>query len=90
MGKQVEIKFIKSGFKEIVCSDGVYNAVTEAATNIQQKANSNNTRGGKGFVSSTWMGKYGGGRWVASVMTTDRASEIAEAEDKALSRAVSG
>jgi hypothetical protein len=89
MGQQIKIKFISQGFKDILCSGGVQNAVTSAANSIQSKANANNIRGGEGFRSETWMGSYGGGRWVASVSTTDRKSMIAEAEDKALSRAVS-
>ena len=35
-----------------------------------------------------WKGGYGGGRWVASVTTTDHNSMVAESEDKALSKAV--
>ena len=88
MGQQTKIKFISKGFKEILCSEGVQNLVTEVTSNIQDKANANNTRGGKGFKANIWMGGYGGGRWVGSVNTTDRKSKIAEAEDKALSRAV--
>lgn len=88
MGQQLKIKFISSGFKEILCSGEVNEMVTQAAEQIQSRANANNTRGGDGFSANTWMGGYGGGRWVASVTTTDRQSMIAEAEDKALSRAV--
>jgi hypothetical protein len=88
MATQMKIQFISAGFKEILCSGGVQEAVTNAARTIQGTANANNTRGGEGFSCKTWMGNYGGGRWVASVSTTDRKSRIAEAEDKALSRAV--
>lgn len=88
MASQMRIKFNSKGFKEILCGDGVHEAVTDAAQAIQGRANANNTRGGEGFSCETWMGNYGGGRWVASVSTTDRKSQIAEAEDKALSRAV--
>lgn len=88
MGKQIKIKFISQGFKEILCSEGVKNLVTSATSDIQGKANANNTRGGEGFDAHVWMGSFGGGRWVGSVSTTDRKSQIAEAEDKALSRAV--
>ena len=88
MGQSIRIKFNSQGFKDILCSGGVQNVVTSAAANIQSKANANNTRGGEGFNAETWMGAYGGGRWVASVFTTDLKSRIAEAEDKALSRAV--
>jgi len=88
MGQEIRIKFRSEGFKEILCGGGVKNLVTEAATTIQGRANANNTRGGEGFAAKTWMGNYGGGRWVASVSTTDRESRVAEAEDKALSRAL--
>lgn len=88
MGKQVKIKFNSQGFKEILCSDGVKNLITIETTNIEEKANGNNIRGGDGFKSHVWMGSYGGGRWVGSVNTTDLKSRIAESEDKALSRAV--
>lgn len=90
MAKQTRIQFISAGFKEILCGGGVQEAVTEAAATIQARANGNNTRGGEGFQTETWMGGYGGGRWCASVYTSDRKSCIAESEDKALSRAVSG
>ena len=88
MASQMKIEFISAGFKGILCSGGVQEVVTNAAQVIQNKANANNVRGGEGFSCDTWMGNYGGGRWVASVSTTDRKSRIAEAEDKALSRAV--
>lgn len=88
MGKQTKIKFISQGFKEILCSEGVKNLVTEQTSIIQDRANANNSRGGDGFDAHVWMGAYGGGRWVGSVTTTDFKSKIAEAEDKALSRAV--
>lgn len=82
------ITFISAGFKEILCSGGTRGVVESAAQTIQGNANANNSRGGEGFSCKTWMGFYGGGRWVASVSTTDIKSRIAEAEDKALSRAV--
>lgn len=88
MGQQIKIKFISSGFKEILCSGEVNDLVSQAAEQIQSRANANNTRGGDGFSVYTWMGGYGGGRWVATVSAMDRAARIAESEDKALSRAV--
>jgi hypothetical protein len=89
MAQQIKIKFISQGFKEILCGGGVQSVVQNATDMIQQKANANNARGGEGFEAHVWMGSYGGGRWVGSVNTTDYKSRIAEAEDKALSRAVS-
>lgn len=88
MGKQISIKFNSQGFKEILCSGGVQELVSEVTSNIQDNANMNNERGGEGFDAHVWMGSYGGGRWVGSVTTTDHKSRVAEAEDKALSRAV--
>lgn len=84
----MKIRFISAGFKEILCGDGVKGLVTEQAEAIASRANANNNRGGDGFEVRTWMGGFGGGRWVASVSATDRKSSIAELEDKALSRAV--
>lgn len=88
MGQQIKIKFISSGFKEILCSGEVHDLVSQAAEQIQSRANANNTRGGDGFSADTWMGNYGGGRWVSTVSAMDRQARIAESEDKALSRAV--
>ena len=88
MGQQIKIKFISSGFKEILCSGEVHDLVSQAAQQIQSRANANNSRGGDGFSADTWMGNYGGGRWISTVIPTDRAARIAESEDKALSRAV--
>lgn len=88
MAQQMRIKFISEGFREILCSSGVKEAVTEAAEAMQSKANENNIRGGNGYEVK--MGRYGGGRWVAYVSASDGESNAAEAEEKALSRAVSG
>ena len=88
MGQQIKIKFISSGFKEILCSGEVHDLVSQSAEQIQSRANANNTRGGDGFSADTWLGNYGGGRWVSTVSAMDRQARIAESEDKALSRAV--
>lgn len=85
---EMRIEFNSAGFREILLSDGVKTLVEETANGIRDRANSNNSRGGEGFEAQTMVGGYGGGRWIAFVHTTDRDSMIAEAEDKALSRAV--
>lgn len=86
---QVRIKFISAGFKEILNSEGVATEVRNITDRIAANANGNNTRGGEGFrASELWTAQLGGGRVAGSVFTTDRESCIAEAEDKALSRAV--
>jgi len=91
MAKKVEIEFISEGFAQILISAGVMSAVQDATNAIWARANTNNTRGGTGFHSGTRIGRaYGSDRALGFVYTTDRKSAIAEAEDKALSGAVTG
>ena len=90
MAKEVEIEFFSEGFEQILTSDGTMSAVQSATNAIYARANANNTRGGEGFHSGTRIGRaYGSQRALGFVYTTDRKSCIAEAEDKALSEAVS-
>lgn len=91
MQRQVEIEFFPEGFEQILTSSGTMSAVQSATNAIYARANANNRRGGTGFHSGTRIGKaYGSQRALGFVYTTDRKSQIAEAEDKALSEAVSG
>lgn len=87
--KETRIEFISAGFKAILESEGTKALVQSAGEQIQQNANANaGLDGDEGFSFNVWRGNYGGGRWVGSVTTTGKASREAEAEDKALSRAV--
>lgn len=88
MATNIRLEFISDGFKQILESDGVRELVQETADNIKDRANANNTRGGQGFESNVIQGNYGGGRWIGFVKSTDRESDIAESEDKALTGAV--
>ena len=89
MAKKMEITFISEGFEQILTSGGTMSAVQSATDRIKTRANANNRRGGKGFNSGTRSGKaYGSQRALGFVYTTDIQSRIAEAEDKALSKAV--
>ena len=91
MAKQVEIEFFSEGFEQILTSGGVMSAVESATNGIWARANANNTHGGSGFYSGTRIGRaYGSQRALGFVYTSDKKSAIAEAEDKALSEAVSG
>lgn len=91
MANKVEIEFISEGFEQILTSAGTMSAVQSATNEIRTRANANNTRGGTGFYSGTRIGRaYGSQRALGFVYTTDRKSAEAEAEDKALSGAVSG
>ena len=88
MASETRLAFNSDGFRELLLSEGVKELVSTAAEEIQNKADANNTRGGEGFRSTVQVGGYGGGRWIGFVSTTDKASEIAESEDKALTRAI--
>lgn len=85
---EVKIEFNSEGFKEILMSDGMKRCVEAAANDIKNRADSNIDEESEGYSVNTWQGGYGGGRWVASVTTTDFASMAAESERKALTKAV--
>lgn len=93
MAKQIRIEFNSEGFREILTGAGVQSAVSEATQKIQAQANANAAgdlaESSDGFSAKTWLGGFGGVRWVGSVSTTDHSTMVAEAENKALSRAVS-
>ena len=93
MAKQIRLEFNSDGFREILTGAGVQSVVSEATQKIQAQANANAAgdlaEGSDGFSAKTWLGGFGGGRWVGSVSTTDHSTMVAEAENKALSRAVS-
>jgi hypothetical protein len=77
------------GFQSILCSPEIVSQVETITEGIKARANANNTRGGTGFESATRVGKsYKSQRAIGFVFTTDYQSKVAEAEDKALSRAV--
>ena len=80
---QVRIKFNSDGFRQILVGDGVRSVVSDTTEGIASRA-------GDGFSSKTIMGGFGGGRWVGFAGSTDQASARAEAEDKVLSKAVTG
>ena len=89
MTTQTTLQFISDGFKAILESSGVQSLVQSVGETIKNSANANaGLEDSDGFSCNVWMGNYGGGRWVASVTTTDKKSMKAEAEDKALSRAI--
>ena len=89
MSEQTTLQFISAGFKAILESEGVQNLVRTVGEEIKNRANANaGLEDSDGFSCNVWKGNYGGGRWVASVTTTDKKTRKAESEDKALSRAV--
>ena len=82
-----KIEFVSAGFKEILSSDGVAAIITQHTEAICDRANANLSEESEGFKSRVFQGG-GQGRVVGTVYTTDHASRVAEAEEKALSRAV--
>lgn len=86
-GKIEKIEFISAGFKEILNSGGVAAIITKHTEAVCERANANLTEESEGFRSKVFQGA-GQGRVVGTVYTTDHASRVAEAEEKALSRAV--
>ena len=87
---QLRLEFNSDGFKEILCSDGVHGLVDSTTEKIKTKADAGIQGASEGFQASSFLGNYGGGRWIGVVSTTDYESMVAEAEGKALSKAVSG
>lgn len=91
-----KITFIPEGFREILMSEGVHSVVSKATEEIEARANSNltakNSEGYQGEVveSPRMSGYRAGGRWVGFVRATDYAAMADEAENKSLSRAVTG
>ena len=83
-----KIEFNSQGFREILLSEGCRDLVIEATDEIAIKANNNNERGGEGFNASVQVGGYGGGRWIGFVGSVDKEGSIAQAEDLALTRAL--
>lgn len=84
--KKVQIKFISKGFRDVLFSKGVKEKLTEEADAIKARASGN--AGGAEYVVHTVAGNYGGGRWIAFVQAGSYDAVVAEAEQKALSRAV--
>ena len=84
-GQITRIKFISDGFKAILASDGVRKLVTEQTAAIKARADANISGKSVGYNMKIYPP---GGRWIGIVGTTDHASIVAEAEEKALSRAV--
>lgn len=84
----IRLQFNSDGFKQILLSEGTHKVVEATTEQICAQANANNARGGDGFVAHTQVGGYGGGRWIGFVTASDKQASIAQAEDQALTRAV--
>ena len=85
--KVSKIEFVSAGFKQILNSPGVEGLIRQHTDAVCERANANLHVESEGYLSKVFTGG-GQGRVVGVVYTSDRASMIAEAEEKALSRAV--
>lgn len=81
-----KIEFNSAGFKEVLMStEGL---VSSVASEIAATANANLAEDSSGYSAEVFTGGFGGGRPIGVVASTDNAAAAAEAEYKALSRAV--
>ena len=87
MKGDTKIEFFSSGFRDVLMSSGVRSVLESTANDIAARADSGLTEDSTGHEVKVWQGSYGGGRLIASVSTTDKASAISEAENKTLSKA---
>lgn len=91
MATKMTIEWNHQGFEAILQAPGTASAVESAMRSIQNKANANNRRGGKGFGAGKRIARaYGSNRWLGFVYTQDIRGAIAQSEDQALTRAVGG
>lgn len=89
MAKGIEIEWVHSGFEQILCSEGTMQIIRDKTSEIQQRANANNARGGAGYTQRVNISRMSGSRRAnGSVYNVDEKGYVAETEDKALSRAV--
>lgn len=91
---EITITFNSEGFRQVLLSEGVKNALEGITEQITANANSNLTvEDSEGYegdvVESPRMSGYGaGGRWVGFVRALDYKAMADEAENKSLSRAL--
>lgn len=84
-----KIEFVSAGFDTILSCAGVTGLVQQHTGRITSTANAKNTRGGSGFVSNVKVATiFGHPRIRGYITSTDKASAMAESEDKVLSGAV--
>ena len=83
-----KIIFVHAGFQEILNSDGVHNLIASHTEATCAAANASLSEKSEGYKFVVKKGVSGTVRWIGLVHSTDHASLVAEAEDKALSRAV--
>lgn len=81
MAQLVKIELDHAGFTQLLTGSEVAGLVQQTAQNVANRA-------GAGFEVNSYIGSYGGGRAVATVHAKTQEARQAEAEFKALSKAV--
>lgn len=83
----IRIEFNSDGFAALLKGSEVQQMIEGHTNEVKQRADGYIVGDSEGFKGDT---KLMGTRWVGLVGTTDRASMIAESENKALEKAVNG
>lgn len=81
MATNVRIELDHAGFTALLCGGEVAGFVNQTAQQVASRA-------GEGFEVNSYIGGYGGGRAVATIHAKTPEARLAEAEHKALSKAV--
>lgn len=83
----IRVEFNSDGFAALLKGSEVQQMIEGHTNEVKQRADGYITGDSEGFKGDT---KLMGTRWVGLVGTTDRASMVAESENKALEKAVNG
>jgi len=78
---KIRWEFKSKGFREVLFSPGV-------KADLERRGQAIAAAAGEGFAAETFSGGYGGGRPIVVVRSTTREADLAEAENKALSKAI--
>ena len=81
MAQKVRIEFLGRGFKQLLGS-------REVGDELKRRTDAIAAAAGDGFEASVWYGGFGGGRLIGTVRSGTVAAARAEAENKALTRAI--
>ena len=81
MAKRVKIELDHEGFHQLLEGQEVTSLVDECGRKLAAKA-------GPGFIAKPERGGFGGGRHICHVGTGDKESMIAQAESRALQKAL--
>lgn len=84
MAKSVRLDFKSEGFRQILTSPGVRAEVDRIAQAVLSAAGGE----ARGYGKKTFLGSYGGGRWVSTVFTETVEGIVDESKNRTLYRAI--